>query len=228
MLLGTVSRNGVSPMLRTRGLVIDRLEPHMTAEFEQVVQIYTEALPESERKGVSELRNMLSRPAYEFLVARIDGAVVGFSTLAALSHTNACLLEYMAVLRQERSLGIGRLLFRRAVSTVLAASRYVLLEVDSDGLDDAGREQRAGRQRFYRDLGCRKVNGLLYVMPLVTSNTPPPMDLLVYRPDLPPKIDKVQLRAWLEVMYVEIYEQPLNDERIREMLAPLPGEVTLV
>ena len=111
---------------------------------------------------------------------------------------------------------------------MLAASRYVLLEVDSDGLDDAGREQRAGRQRFYRDLGCRKVNGLLYVMPLVTSNTPPPMDLLVYRPDLPPKIDKVQLRAWLEVMYVEIYEQPLNDERIREMLAPLPGEVTLV
>jgi hypothetical protein len=133
----------------------------------------------------------------------------------------------MAVVRQKRSLGIGRSLFQHAVSTTLAASRHVLLEVDSDSVDGAGREQRARRQRFYRNLGCRTVSGLAYVMPLVTSEAPPPMDLLVFGAALPPTIGKPQLREWLEAIYVDIYSQPQSDERIRDMLAPLPDMLTL-
>jgi hypothetical protein len=210
------------------GLIIERLELHMTAEFEQVVRIYTEALPESERKSPSVLREMLAKPAYEFLIAKHNGAVVGFSTTAALSGTNACVLEYMAVRSRNRSQGIGAVLFQRAVSTTLAAPRYVLLEVDSEGIDAGERDQRARRQRFYRDLGCRRVSGLSYALPLVTANTPPPMDLLVYRSDLPPVIDKGQLREWLTALYVDIYGQPRDDARIPDMLRLLPDEVRLV
>src|SRR5438045_3149749 len=86
-------------------LVIRRLEPRMTAEIEQMVRIYTEALPESERKTVPDLRAMLERRVYEFLIAILGEAVVGFSIVLELSRANACLLEYMAVLNTKRGLG---------------------------------------------------------------------------------------------------------------------------
>jgi predicted N-acetyltransferase YhbS len=193
-----------------------------------MVRIYTEALPESERKSVPELRAMLERPGYEFLIASLGETVVGLSIVVDLSHPNACLLEYMAVLSSKRSMGIGRSLFIRASGTKLAASRCMLLEVDSDKEVDAGRAARTRRKEFYRRLGCREVKGLSYRMPLVTSMTPPAMDLLVYQKELPPEIEKVLLREWLECIYVKAYRKSADDIRISEMLAPLPNKVELV
>jgi ribosomal protein S18 acetylase RimI-like enzyme len=200
----------------------------MTAQFEQMVRIYTEALSESERKGVPELRDMLERPGCEFLIASLGEAVVGFSIVVDLSRTNACLLEYMAVLSSKRGLGIGRSLFIRASDTKLAASRYMLLEVDSDKEVDAGRAARTRRKEFYRRLGCREVKGLSYRMPLVTSMSPPAMDLLVSQKELPAEIEKVLLREWLECIYLMVYHKSADDILINEMLAPLPNKVELV
>jgi ribosomal protein S18 acetylase RimI-like enzyme len=209
-------------------LVICRLEPQMTAEFEQMVQIYTEALPESERKGEPDLRAMQERRDYEFLIASLGETVVGFSIVVELSPANACLLEYMAVLRTKRGLGIGRSLFFSAAGSKLATSRYMLLEVDSDKEEDADRATHKRRKEFYRGLGCREVKGLSYRMPLVTSMTPPAMDLLVYQKELPAEIEKVLLWQWLERIYVKVYRQSAGDIRINEMLAPLPNKVELV
>jgi ribosomal protein S18 acetylase RimI-like enzyme len=209
-------------------LVICRLEPRMTVQFVQMARIYTEALPESERKGMLELRAMLERPDYEFLIANLGEAVVGFSIVVDLSRSNAFLLEYMAVLSSKRGLGIGRALFVRASGTNPAASRYMLLEVDSDKAVDAERAARTRRKEFYRRLGCREVKGLSYRMPLVTSMTPPAMDLLVYQKELPAGIEKVLLREWLKCIYVKAYSRSADDIRIDEMLAPLPDKVELV
>jgi hypothetical protein len=200
----------------------------MTAQFGQMVLIYTEALPESERKGVPELRAMLERPDYEFLIANLGDAVVGFAIVLDLSRRNAFLLEYMAVQSGKRGLGIGRSLFIRASGAKLAASRCMLLEVDSDKEVDAGRGARTRRKEFYRRLGCREVKGLSYRMPLVTSVAPPAMDLLVYQKELPAEIEKAQLREWLEWIYVKTYRKLADDIRIDEMLAPLPNTVELV
>jgi ribosomal protein S18 acetylase RimI-like enzyme len=209
-------------------LVIGRLEPPMTAQFEQMVRIYTEALPESERKGVPELRAMLERPAYEFLIASRGEAVVGFSIVVDLTRPDACLLEYMAVMSDKRGLGIGRTLFLRAAGRKPAANRCMLLEVDSDKEADVGRKTRTRRKEFYRRLGCLEVKGLSYRMPLVTSATPPAMDLLVYQKEPPTEIEKALLREWLECIYVQAYGKAADDTRIDEMLAPLPNTVELV
>jgi len=200
----------------------------MTAAFEQMVRIYTEALPESERKGVPELRAMLEQQIYEFQIARLGDLVVGFSIVVELSHSNACLLEYMAVLNSERGLGIGRELFYKAIGTELATPRFMLLEVDSDRGEDADRNVRKRRTAFYRGLGCRQVKGLTYRMPLLTRTAPPEMDLLVYQERIPAEIEKTVLRDWLGCIYVEVYRQSAEDVRIDEMLAPLASRVELV
>jgi hypothetical protein len=210
-------------------LVIFRLEPQMTTEFEQMVQIYTEALPQSERKEVPDLRAMLKQRVYEFLIARLGEAVVGFCIVVELSRpANTFLIEYMAVLRDKRGLGIGGSLFLRAAGVKLGASRCMLLEVDSDKGENADRAVQKRRKKFYRGLGCREVKGLSYRMPTVTSTAPPAMEILVYQKELPAEIEKVLLREWLECIYVKVYQRPVSDPWISEMLAPLPGKVELV
>ncbi len=215
-------------MLSEPDLFIRQLKPEMPEEFRQLVQIYLEALPESERKPVSDIQMMLHRPEYELLIASVDNVVVAFSIVVDLSGADVCLLEYMAVFGNFRGMGIGRALFGKAVSTKRAASRYVLLEVDSDKGNYADRSDNKRRKDFYRRLGCKEVKDLDYKMPLATNRIPPPMDLLVYKKGIPAEIEKVRLRTWLQNVYGEVYRQSIDDVRINEMIAPLPDKVKLV
>ena len=61
---------------------------------------------------------------------------------------------------------------------------------------------RVRRKKFYRNLGCREVEGFNYIMPPLSRSTPPAMDLMVYRRDLPEAIAKALLREWVEDIYV--------------------------
>ena len=206
---------------------IDQLHPGMVGAFEGLLRIYREAIPQSERKGDDTLRGMLQRVDYQFQIARMGDAVAGFSIVKCFTEADGCLLEYMAVDRPIRGRGIGGALFRAACGSATTASRYVLLEVDSDAQPVPDRDIRARRKSFYRALGCLEVAGLSYLMPSVTEQRPPEMNLLVYRRMLPATIDKSRLRQWLECIYAEVYQKPTDDARIALMLSALPDRIEL-
>jgi hypothetical protein len=65
-------------------------------------------------------------------------------------------------------------------------------------------------------------------MPPVSSATPPAMDLLVYRRELPQFIEQTRLRKWLESCYVEVYGMKANDLVIESMLKNLPENPRLI
>jgi GNAT superfamily N-acetyltransferase len=206
---------------------IERLQSIMSAGFEGLLRIYREAIPSSERKSDDTLSGMLREIDYEFHIARMGDVVVGFSIARRFTGADASLLEYMAVDRPTRGRGVGGTLFRAVSDCTTNASRYLLLEVDSDAQSVSDRETRARRKAFYRANGCREVAGLSYLMPLVTEQPPPEMNLLVYRRPLPATIDKSRLRQWLECIYAEVYQKSLDDERISSMLSALPDRIEL-
>ena len=206
-------------------LTIFRLQSFESTEFRQLFGIYAEAIPESERKSIRALQEMLRNPLCLFLVAKIDDSVVGFSIVREFEGTSACLLEYMAVEREKRGCGIGRSLFRRAWEF---SNRIMLLEVDSDGIDTPQREIRTKRKAFYRNLGCREIEALHFAMPSVTAEPPPAMELLVFQHELPKDIDKQRVLEWLQCIYAEVYGQRIDDFRIHAMLAGLPERVQLI
>ncbi len=211
------------------GLRIDRLRPSMRIAFRDLLRIYREAIPSSERKHDDVLAEMLARDDYEFRIAQLQNGVVGFAIVKSFRSCNASLLEYMAVDRSQRGNGIGSLLFRDASSADSTMARYVLIEVE-DAEEVVGLSedlQRRRRKAFYHANGCREVAELSYLMPTVSAQRPPPMKLMAYRRDLPETIDKTELRRWLEGIYVEVYRQSVNDMRIAQMLAAVPNQVTL-
>jgi hypothetical protein len=210
-------------------LTVARLRPGPSPEFAALLHIYHEAIPVSERKDDSVLAQMLAQDDYEFRVGIADGTLLGFTIVKTFHRCAASLLEYMAVDRARRGGGIGGSLFREACSAKTTRSRVVLIEVeDEEEVTSLPEElQRRRRKAFYRANGCREVEGLSYLMPTVSAEQPPRMNLLAYRSDLPATIDKGELRRWLESIYIEVYRQPADDPRIGRMLIALPPQVDL-
>jgi GNAT superfamily N-acetyltransferase len=212
------------------GLETERLPPDASVAFADLLRIYREAIPSSERKNDDVMRQMLARDDYEFRVARREGNVVGFTIVKIFRSCDASLLEYMAVDRTQRGGGIGSQLFLDACNADSIVARYVLIEVeDEEEVTTLAEDtQRRRRKAFYRANGCREVADLSYLMPTVSTERPPRMNLLTYRRDLPATIDKTELRRWLEAIYVEVYRQRANDARITQMLASIKNPTGLV
>ena len=215
-------------MLNSGTLSVHRVKLASDHRFDELVAIYREALPSSERKPSAKLAAMIAKPGYIFLVLMLDAKVAGFAIAVCFERTDACLIEYMAVAGEMRGRGLGKKLFNSVLDLPEIRDRYLLLEVESERAPSADHVERVGRKQFYRKLGCRQIEGLEYVMPAVSSSTPPAMDILLHRRELPEDVSKELLRTWLEDIYLNVYSKPASDPRIDKMLENLPERPRLI
>ncbi|QEE27764.1 GNAT family N-acetyltransferase [Terriglobus albidus] len=209
------------------GLVLKRLQPSSELEFSDLLSLYEEAFPSSERKPVAVLRRMLSVEEYYFLLATENEVTVGFAIVRVLSGGTAALLEYMAVAPSERRRGIGGQIVLAAARAANAPSVTLLLEVESDRIEDEDRLLRTRRKQFYRSLGARELCDLNWIMPPVIATLPPPMEMMALG-KIVSSVPRHQVQQWLTEIYVDVYEQSADDPRIEAMVRELPGEVRFV
>jgi GNAT superfamily N-acetyltransferase len=209
---------------------LEQLESSQGETFRQLYAIYAASIAAREQKREGWIAAMIDAPEYRVWVAKAGGLVRGFSILFVPPAGGFALLEYMAVAPDRRNHGLGAELFRRTVERALPPGERalpVLLEVDSDREDASDRALRTRRERFYRRLGCLRIAGLRYLMPLAGEGPPPEMDLLVYtaEPLAPPA--RSEVKRWLETIYRDVYHCPPDDPRLAQMVAPLPDPVPL-
>ena len=208
--------------------------------FRQLYAIYAASIAAREQKGESWIAAMIDDPEYRVWVAKAGGLVRGFSILFVPAAGDFALLEYMAVAPDQRNHGMGAELFRRTVdhaSTLGGCKLPVVLEVDSDREASSDRALRTRREQFYRRLGCLRIAGLRYIMPLGGQGSPPEMDLFVYpaepfgRPAgtevLRSEIPRSEVKRWLETIYRDVYHCSSDDPRLAQMVAALPDPVLL-
>lgn len=198
--------------------------------FDEFYRIYVESIPLRERKPKTQISAITTRPDYKILLLKRNDVVIEFSILFTPTKESFCLLEYMAVHSAHRNLGLGRELFLHTFKDFASncGTVHCLLEVDSDREQSADQEIRRRRQRFYRRLGCLRIDGLSYVLPLHGEGAPPQMDLMVYLPDRLPPISRHQLEHWLKVIYNKVYDCSPDDPRIAQMMEAIGDPVKLV
>lgn len=203
-------------------IVFEQLRAPESAAMSTLLDLYERAIPARERKSSAEVRDMTGSAAQHVEVARVDGAVIGFFLL--FLGPSVALLEYMAVDEGRRGAGLGAALFARA--RLAAGERPLLIEVESDREASPDRELRRRRIGFYRRLGCRKVGGLDYLMPLPGEGPPPVMDLLVagVADETAPG---ERVASWLAEIYAGVYGLDTGDPRLRAMADRLPPAVPL-
>jgi GNAT superfamily N-acetyltransferase len=211
-------------------VTLEQLKSADGEPFRQLFAIYAASITPREQKPEDWLRAMVAVPEYRVWIAQDAGRVLGFSILFVPPGEGFALLEYMAVEPEKRGHGFGGELFRRTVEhavTPQGAGLPVLLEVDSDREASSDRAVRTRRIRFYRGLGCLKIAGLLYLMPLRGVGPVPEMDVMVYRLVPPAHLARGDLQRWLRTIYRRVYHGSPDDPRITQMLQPLPDPVVV-
>jgi GNAT superfamily N-acetyltransferase len=209
---------------------LEQLESSEGETFRQLYAIYAASIAAREQKRESWIAAMIDAPEYRVWVAKAGGLVRGFSILFVPAAGGFALLEYMAVAPDQRNHGLGAELFRRTTEQAVRRGERplpVLLEVDSDREASSDRALRTRRERFYRRLGCRRIAGLRYLMPLAGDGSPPEMDLLVYTAEPLGRLAPSEVRRWLETVYRDVYHCSPDDPRLAQMVAGLPDPVVL-
>jgi GNAT superfamily N-acetyltransferase len=211
-------------------LTLEQLKSADGEPFRQLFAIYAASITPREQKPEGMLRAMVAAPEYRVWIARDADRVLAFSILFSPPGERFALLEYMAVAPEKRGHGFGGQLFRRTVEQAVTpegSGLPVVLEVDSDREAASDQALRARRIRFYRRLGCVKVAGLRYLMPLPGIGPVPEMDLMVYGAAPAAVVARGDLDRWLQTIYRDVYHGSPDDPRIAEMLRPLPDPVLL-
>jgi hypothetical protein len=207
------------------------LSPADELAFEAFFRIYQESIQPREQKSKALISKMAARPDYQIILGKQGGTVVAFSILFAPAGENFRLLEYMAVDSGRRNAGLGGEMFRETVRSSVSHRREPLplvLEVDSDHESSPDRAQRTERLRFYKRLGCVRIDSLSYILPLAGREKPPEMVLLLHLPEKFRAITKSELRRWLETIYHTVYDCPPDDPRIEQMLEGVSDPPRLV
>ncbi|MDO9281337.1 MAG: GNAT family N-acetyltransferase [Methylotenera sp.] len=209
-------------------LSIETLFAKNSDGFDDFYNIYSVSFPLSEQKLKEELFEMLCSPSYTFFISKTDDKTAGFCIIFHSTQTSFYLLEYMAVDASLRNLAIGSKLFSYAIEQV--TNKYgikpLLVEIDSPQQESQETEIRKRRERFYKKLGCRKIDSFDYILAIKSEETAPPMKLLVYHNSIR-NVSKPQLMEWLEDIYMLVYGCSKDDERIAKMLHHLPQTLNL-
>lgn len=194
-----------------------------------LVTIYQEAIDPSEQKSISEVSAMLQDARYDIIVCSLDGTVIGFAICFFPDAADYWLLEYMAVAASGRGKRIGEAIFLHAYihGQQRDSKRVMVLEVDQPGGATRPGNDTEARLRFYKRLGCSRILGLNYDLPLETEQEPPLMMLLTYCAPALHAIHKRRLEQWLTSLYVDVYGKRGDDPRISEMMRQLPEPVLL-
>ena len=98
------------------------------------------------------------------------------------------------------------------------------MEQDGEGVPD--RAVRARRIAFYRRLGCRRVDGLAFILPLPSPGPALLLDLMVAG-FAAAEVPHALLRRWLTEIYTGVYGCGADDPRIEAMLATTPDPAIL-
>ncbi|HXQ30313.1 MAG TPA: GNAT family N-acetyltransferase [Gemmatimonadales bacterium] len=200
------------------------------SDFRELYEIYAASIAAREQKPKDWICAMVQAPEYKVWVMKSAGHVEAFSILFLPRGESFALLEYMAVTQAERNHGVGSALFKLIMARALTPDGHslpVVLEVDSDREACGDQQMRTRRQLFYRRLGCVRIVGLHYILPLSGEGAVPAMDLLMYSAVPRPSLPKVDLQRWLTTMYRDVYHCPADDPRILRMLRDVPDPVRL-
>jgi len=203
------------------------------SSFRELYEIYAASIAAREQKPEAWICAMVRAPEYWVGVMKDAGHVNGFSILFLPPVERFALLEYMAVTPERRNRGLGSALFKQTVVRAMTppapsrASLPILLEVDSDREASADREMRTRRQQFYRRLGCVRVSGLHYILPLPGQGPVPEMDVMLYSAEPLRQLPKGDLERWLRTIYRDVYRCSFDDPRIVQMLHDVSDPVRL-
>lgn len=205
----------------------ESLKSNTSKHFESFFKIYQQSIEPREQKSREQIEKLVLRADYTVTLLMKDDVVLGFSMVFLSAPCKIGLLEYMAVVENHRSQGLGGLLLKNTFSKLKEAGdfRFGVIEVDSPESKVVDLKHR--RIEFYRRHGCSLIDELDYILPLPGIGAPPKMNLMIYPLDANDVISRKMLGRWLKEIYQNVYSCSPEDERIYLMINEISDPIQL-
>ncbi|HEX9074791.1 MAG TPA: GNAT family N-acetyltransferase [Anaerolineae bacterium] len=197
-----------------------RLEPNQVDQFRS---IYMESFPASERDDFDELVQQILQGKRWLFTVKKGESVLGIAVLLPAITPRVHLLEYLAILRESRSRGLGSGLLNEISNHLRFSASGILLEVEAPEVG-AGEEIRFRRRRieFYLRNGAHVVEcAPCYRAPNLAGPGTVDMKLMWLPLDSAPVPTGAQLADDVVAIYTKSYQFPANDPLVQRGLDDL-------
>lgn len=150
----------------------------------QSLDIYLNYFPPQEIRPLEKTISMIQKDNnYHIIVALQDEKVIGFSLLYLFPSLKFGILDYMAVINKFQEKGIGTRLFNftfKIFCSKISDGIGLLMEIQKDNVKDSKENKiRKRRIKFYKNLGCKFINGINYLLPSQIRESPEEMYLMI-------------------------------------------------
>ncbi len=199
--------------------------------FEDVMGIYLEAFPDNERQTEDKIKYRVEHGNYNLIIAQRNKSVAGFSLVFPFTDLNFGLLDYMAVQKDQRGLGVGSKLLAKTLEFLKqdVTSGFLILEVEDPAFGSVlERAARLRRVRFYQKLGAKVVTNFKYLMPPLAGDSPTNMLLMIYAEDDRMLLNPQTLTNIVTDIYSRVYERGEDDLYLGQMFKNLPDSIVLI
>jgi GNAT superfamily N-acetyltransferase len=202
-----------SGVVKNKNPVLESLTPRQLEEDLRWWEIYNEAFPQVEREPPEVILLSLQKKTGLALRARVDDRTIGVATAHLLADPPVIFMVYLAIDREERNQGYGRVLFDYLKRTGLDQFDQqglrplgLIWEVDIPALAENSMQQRERDRRiaFFSRLGAM-VLPFQYSQPPVDGLNSIEMHLMFLPFETRAPLDPGSLRFIVRSMYFEKY-----------------------
>ena len=130
----------------------EHLTDYAPDALQQIQAIYDVSFPVNERKPFHYITQGLANGQYTvFIMRKETGIIVAFALMRALPTSQAMYIEYLAVMPERRSRGIGSKMVRAIIDRLKPTNSALIWEVDPP---ENGNDDNTRRIVFYERLGA--------------------------------------------------------------------------
>lgn len=196
-------------------------------EFNEAMEIYTEAFPASERHSVSIISQRVRDGLSKLYVGSSNNEITFLALFWPLKTTNFILLDYMATKATHRGKGIASTFLKEVREILRNTHEYLIMEVENSEFGDKQKEKEK-RVRFYKRHGAKELKGVRYLLPPLDGTIPTEMILMIFPEYKSEEIDGAVVKNVIVRIYRELYDRKEDDALLGTFLHDIRDRIKLI
>lgn len=179
--------------------------------LKQSLDIYLTYFPPQETRPVEKTIAMIRKDDnYHLLAALQDETVIGISLLYLFPSLKFGLLDYMAIINEFQGKGIGTKLFNftfKIFCSKVPDGTGLLMEIQKDKVQNIKENEiRKRRIKFYKNLGCKFLNGINYLLPSQIGGQPEEVYLMIKPIKNINSLPRYNVIKFVNAIYLKAYD----------------------
>jgi GNAT superfamily N-acetyltransferase len=190
---------------------------------EQFKNIYLNAFPANERRPIENLLNDLNSGNYSIYLYLAEEKVEALACIYTPKNHKLTLLDYFAVVAEQRGKGLGGVFFRNLIEIITGLDKTLLLEVEDPAFGDDA-IQKTKRIQFYQKNGAALITNYHYILPDLDGMGQKTQMKIMFAPES--AINSRDFEHFISDIFKNLYFRESKDQTLLINLENIPDQLT--